>query len=187
MAERDSFRGAMRRMAATVCVLSTQHHGGRFGITVSSVASLTLEPPTLCFGVRRTSPFCQPMIDSGWLCVNVLSREQEAIGRVFATPPAGEHRFETGEWFIHDMVSETAVEAMVRLPCLVRAQANLVCRLDRTIAHGTHYLCLAEVEHVLAQDRIAPLLYCDGDYHELAPPSGQPPASAHHLSSRNRA
>lgn len=171
MAELDDFRSAMRRMAATFCALSTQHHGGRFGIPVSSVASLTLEPPTPCFGSRRASQLCQPMIESGRLCINVLTREQEVIGPAFATPPAGEHRFEAGERFIHDVTTATAKEATIRLP--------------RTIAHGTHYLCLAEVEHVSIQDRIAPLLYRDGDYHELAPPGQH--VSAQRLPPQSRA
>lgn len=187
MTMHDSFRNAMRRMATTVCVLSTQHRGSRFGITVSSVASLTLDPPTLCFGVRSASPFCQPMIDSRWLCVNVLSRKQEAVGRVFSTPPAGEHRFATGEWLMHKTADPASGEGVALLPCLVSAQANLVCRVDRTIPYGTHFLCVVDVRHVFIQDRIEPLLYCDGHYHELAASSRRSVNRPHPLSSQSGA
>jgi len=170
----DSFRNAMRRVAATVSVLSTQRDDRRFGITVSSVASLTMEPPTLCFGIHQASSFCEPLIETGWVCVNVLSREQEAVGRMFASAPAGEHRFRTGQWSEHEIEGQSSADAPPRLPRLLDAQANFACRLQRTIPHGTHLLCLAEVRHVAICERIEPLLYCDGAYHKLATGSREP-------------
>jgi flavin reductase len=165
----DSFRKAMRRVAATVSVLSTELNGRRFGITVSSLASLTLDPPTLCFGIHRGSSFCEPMIQTGWLCVNVLSCKQECVGRVFSTPPATDLRFETGRWSAYELAGISS-RSIIPLPCLDEAQANIICRLNRTIAHGTHLLCLADVKDIVLHDKVDPLLYCDGSYHELAVP-----------------
>jgi flavin reductase/cob(II)yrinic acid a,c-diamide reductase len=166
----DSFRKAMRRVAATVSVLSTELSGRRFGITISSLASLTLEPPTLCFGIHRGSSFCEPMTRSGWLCVNVLSCKQERVGRVFSMPPATDLRFETGRWSAYELAGMSSSCGIVRLPCLEEAQANIICRLSRTIEHGTHLLCLADVKDIVLHDKVEPLLYCDGSYHELAVP-----------------
>ncbi|MBW7970543.1 flavin reductase family protein [Bradyrhizobium sp. BR 10289] len=167
----EDFRSAMRRVAATVSVLSTELHGRRFGITVSSLASLTLEPPTLCFGLHRASSFCHPMIESGWVCVNVLSQAQESVGRAFATPPASEARFHAGRWSIYEARGRVPSHGCIRLPLLADAQANLVCRVTRAIEHGTHFLCLAEVAEVAIRDQVEPLLYCDGDYRQLAFPA----------------
>ncbi len=164
----DAFRIAMRRVATTVSVLSTRRGDQRFGLTVCSVMSLSMDPPTLCFSVHGHSSFRAPLVDAGWACVNVLAREQEAVGRAFSALPNGEPRFAIGIWADCEAGTDRAGDRPVRLPYLVGAQANLVCRLGRVIVHGTHVLCLAEVRHVRVSQKVAPLLYCDGGYRNLA-------------------
>jgi len=167
----DRFREAMRGVAATVSVLTTARGTARSGITVSSVMSLTLDPPTICFGLRQASPFCAEMATVGWVCVNVLSRRQEAVARAFATPPAGEHRFTAGDWTTIAAEAPQAGHPPVLLPILSGAQANLICRIDKTLAHGTHHLCVAEVVSVWLAEDVDPLVYCAGAYRACDTPA----------------
>ena len=46
MLEAD-FRKAMRTLTSAVCVVSTAHAGRRFGMTATSVTSLSAEPPSI--------------------------------------------------------------------------------------------------------------------------------------------
>ena len=78
MVETDRFREAMRRMASGVSVITTDGPAGRFGVTVSSLCSLSLEPPSVLACVHHLSPALRAVIENGVFCANVLCVESSA-------------------------------------------------------------------------------------------------------------
>ena len=56
----SDFRKAMRRLTSAVSVISTAHDGARHGITVTSVTSVSMTPPSILFCVNRASRLRQP-------------------------------------------------------------------------------------------------------------------------------
>ena len=91
---RDSFLEGMSRAATTVNVVTTDGPGGRAGVTVSAMSSVSADRPALLVCVHQASPACQAIKRNGRFCVNVLRAEQADISDRFA----GRHK-EGGDKF----------------------------------------------------------------------------------------
>ena len=149
-----NFRNAMRRLTSAVSVISTSHDGVRHGITVTSVTSVSMAPPSLLFCVNRTSRLHDPVIRSGRFCVNILHAHQIDIADAFSGRTHGSDRFLCGEWASDDD----------DVPFLIPAQANIFCEADAVSSYGTHSIVIGKVHHVAVRGQVAPLLYQDGQY-----------------------
>ncbi|HWV43545.1 flavin reductase family protein [Pseudorhodoplanes sp.] len=148
------FRTAMRRLTSAVSVISTVHEGVRHGITVTSVTSVSMTPPSLLFCVNRNSRLHDPVIRSGRFCVNILHAHQIEIADAFSGRTHGSDRFLCGEWASDD--NDT--------PYLIPAQANIFCEADAISSYGTHSIVIGKVLQVAVRGQVAPLLYQDGQY-----------------------
>jgi flavin reductase (DIM6/NTAB) family NADH-FMN oxidoreductase RutF len=80
----DELRVAMRRFPAGVAVLTVAVDGQRFGITVGSLVSLSLEPPLVSVSIGLQSSIYEPLRRAGRFAVNVLGEEQAAVAQHFA-------------------------------------------------------------------------------------------------------
>jgi flavin reductase (DIM6/NTAB) family NADH-FMN oxidoreductase RutF len=83
--EKDFFRQVMGQFTTGVTVVTTRSHEGLAGLTVNSFTSVSLDPPLvlICIDLYSTAlPFIRA---SGKFAVNVLTSEQEALSRCFAT------------------------------------------------------------------------------------------------------
>jgi flavin reductase (DIM6/NTAB) family NADH-FMN oxidoreductase RutF len=153
-----AFKAAMRRMAATVCVIAAAGPDGtRRGITASSVVSLSAEPPALLVAINTRSSLHEVVWEGSRLSINLLSRGQEAVARAFASLSVrGGARFDVGRWTDLDGV-----------PALEEAQAVLQCVVERVVGHSTHAVLFVTVHAVQVSAQVAPLLYLDGRYRSL--------------------
>lgn len=147
----QSFRSAMRRMAATVTIVSSSHKGARHGMTATAITSVSMEPPSLLVCVNRDASIHDPLWESGRFCINLLSQGQDEYCHVFSGREQGEARFDSGNWACSGGI-----------PYLVDAQANLFCRVDKRIAYGTHTIFIGLVDHAHFNEETRPLLYLDG-------------------------
>jgi flavin reductase len=148
------FKNAMRRLTSAVSVISTMHNGVRHGITVTSVTSVSMVPPSLLFCVNRTSRLHDPVIRSGRFCVNILQAHQMDIADAFSGRTPVADRFLCGEWASDDD----------EVPFLIPAQANIFCETDAISSYGTHSIVIGKVQRVVVGGQVAPLLYQDGEY-----------------------
>ncbi len=149
-----NFRKAMRRLTSAVSVISTQHNDIRHGITVTSVTSVSMTPPSLLFCINRAASLHDPVIRSGRFCVNILHAHQIDIADAFSGRVRGADRFLTGEWASDDD----------DVPYLIPAQASIFCETDAISSYGTHSIVIGKVHHVAVRGQVAPLLYQDGQY-----------------------
>ena len=150
----SDFRKAMRRLTSAVSVISTTHNDMRHGITVTSVTSVSMTPPSILFCVNRASRLHDPLICAGRFCVNILHAHQIDIADAFSGRLAGEERFLVGEW----------ASGGDDLPYLIPAQANIFCETDAISSYGTHSIVIGKVRQVAVRGQVAPLLYQDGNY-----------------------
>ena len=74
----------MRHFPAGVAVVTVAVDGQRFGITVGSLVSLSLEPPLVGVSVGLQSSIYEHLRRAGRFAVSVLSEEQTAIAQHFA-------------------------------------------------------------------------------------------------------
>ncbi len=153
------FRGAMRRVAATVTLITTTDAAGqRHGMVATAVSSVTMDPPTLLICVNRSASLYAPLIQHGQFCVNVLMASHHELVACFSGQKIGETRFDTGDW---------RLDGTTGLPYLHGAQCNLFCRVDRVTTVGTHSVIIAGVNAVQVSDDVVPLLYVDGGLRAL--------------------
>lgn len=150
---RNSFRSAMRGLAATVTIISTRDELGRFGMTATSVTSVSVEPPSLLVSVNREASIHDPLAAGGAFCVNVLGRGHEDHCFAFSGRKEGEERFDGGAW-----ADENG------LPFLRDARANLFCAVDATLPYATHTIFIGRVKQVVTREGVSPLVYLDGDF-----------------------
>ncbi len=146
------FKRAMRRLAATVTIVTTRHEGLRYGMAATAVTSVTADPPTLLVCVNRKAGIHTPISESGSFCLNLLGVSNRDLVAPFSGGAAGESRFVHGDWAENDE----------GLPYLRDAQACLFCVTRARLAHGSHSIIVGEVSDVRTFGEVQPLVYQDG-------------------------
>lgn len=154
------FRRAMRRMAATVTLLSTVGPDGRrHGMAATAVTSVTMDPPTLLVCINRSASIHDPLTARGAFGVNVLATGHEPLVGAFSGKLTGEDRFGLGPW---------TADPLTGLPLLADAQCALVCEVDQVTTVGTHSVVIARVVAARSRDAVSPLVYLDGGFASVA-------------------
>jgi flavin reductase (DIM6/NTAB) family NADH-FMN oxidoreductase RutF len=131
----DELRELMRRFPAPVAVVTAAVDDERYGLTVGSLVSLSLDPPLVGISVGRDSSSHEPIRKAGRFAVSILSGEQESVAQHFArsgVPPVA-------LWAgvdVHD--GEFG-------PRLEDALAWLDCRIWREYEAGDHTIFIGEV------------------------------------------
>ncbi|MFO1155830.1 MAG: flavin reductase family protein [Rhodospirillales bacterium] len=83
------FREGMSRFATGVCVVTTVDGDGvPAGVTISSFASVSLEPPLVLFCIGKTSTDLASWLEARHFSVNVLAAGQRAVCELFASHAA---------------------------------------------------------------------------------------------------
>ena len=153
-----SFKSAMRRLAATVTIITGGPPEQRGGFAATAVCSVTTEPPAVLVCVNRKASLHDSLSMGSLFCVNLLHDQHGELSSVFGgkVPPA--ERFNYGTWDHDD--SGTAY--------LSDAQANVFCVVDALMAYGTHTIVVGKVHHVRLHGEVAPLVYSDGKFVGIA-------------------
>lgn len=150
----DAFKGAMRRLASAVGVVTAKGPDGMTGMAATSITSLTMVPPAVLVCVNRTASLHACLSQGSLFNVNILSRHQRDVSAAFGGAVPRELRFTVGTW----------VPDHRGLPMLEEAQANLSCTVDAIMPYGTHSIVVGKVEAVRLSGDVAPLIYQDGSY-----------------------
>jgi len=150
------FRQVFRRHAAGVAVVTTDAGRGPAGVTVTSLASLSADPPLLSFNIAATASTWPHLRDAGSAVVHLLGAGHAELARTFATrgvdrfaAPTRWHRLPTGE------------------PVLDEAAAWLRIAIEHRHPAGGAHLVIGRIEEAGLSEAGGPLLYHDGTYHEL--------------------
>lgn len=151
----DEFRNALRKFASGVTIVTVAGDGELHGMTASSFASVSLEPPLVLVCLDRTSRTRELVAEAGAFAVNVLRGGGQETSRAFARP--GVKPFAT---IPHRAGGNGA-------PVLDEAIAVLECSTYRTFEAGDHDVVLGEVTAAFAAAG-DPLVYYDGAYRSLS-------------------
>ena len=154
MALDDDFRLAMRRLAATVNIVTIREGDRPMGMTATAVSSLAADPPSLLVCVNQTASMHNPLVEAQAFCINILHQDQHDVATVFSDRKMRDARFATGQW-------EHREDAP---PYLLDAQAVLLCERRQLITFATHTICIGAVSEIRLRDDIDPLLYVDGRF-----------------------
>jgi len=156
----DQFRMAMRRLVATVTIITAGDAQGRAGMVATAVMSMSAEPPSLAVGVNRGSGVWPIIQKTGRFSVNLLSSNHKGLVSTFSGKLHGEERFALGEWRLHHTEISYLDDAVV----------TLFCRVDGTLDYGTHTLFIGAVEDVLfSENETESLLWRNGSLANAVP------------------
>jgi len=147
----DGFKLAMRRLAATVTIVSTADDEGYHGLAATAVTSVSAAPPSVLACINRSASPSEVLIKRGRFAINILHADNAGLVPVFSGKIKGPERFKHGVWDHLDGV-----------PVLTDAQAVIVCTLAETLVFGTHTIVIGSVDAVRIREDINPLIYQDG-------------------------
>ncbi len=141
---------AIAQHVSSVCVITTEVNGERFGLTATAVSSVSADPPRLLVCINKSGLTHDHIISAGHFAVNVLGENQDDIAKIFAgMRGAKKDRFETGDW----------TSSVTGSPVLRNASASFDCRLVEIIDQSTHSVMFGEVVATAKQTGHDPLLY----------------------------
>lgn len=152
------FADALGQYAAGVCLLTVRDGIDDVGTTVSSVMSVSAEPPLVAVGLSADGYPAEVLEEVGRCGLTVLAAEHAIVASRFSSSgrPSARHLLGSVLW-----TRAPASDAMV----LSGGLAALDCRLDRLIEAGDHVLALLVVEEVVSVDASAtPLIRHRGRY-----------------------
>ncbi len=151
----EELREVMRRFPAPVAVVTTELDRERFGLTVGSLVSLSLDPPLVGISIGKDSSSHEPIRRAGGWAVSLLAGSQTAVAQHFArkgVPPVA-------LWVGVD------VREGSRGPLLEGALGWLECRTESEHEAGDHTVFVGHVESIVLGTPADGLVYRGGDYH----------------------
>jgi flavin reductase (DIM6/NTAB) family NADH-FMN oxidoreductase RutF len=157
--ERDRFITAMRQVASSVTVVTTDGAAGRHGATVSAFNSLSADPPSVLICLRSDSRIARAVVENGSYCVNVLPDTCSDMAGRFAGAQDAElaDRFDGIDLVASDM----------KCPVLAGSTA-FHCTLGQSVEQGSHLILIGHVTQIF-EGGASPLAYMDGRFHRVLP------------------
>jgi 4-nitrophenol 2-monooxygenase / 4-nitrocatechol 4-monooxygenase, reductase component len=146
-----AFRQVIGRFMSGVVVITATHQGERRGMTVSAIASLSLDPPMIVTCLNAASATQEVIRRAGAFAVNILAEDQEQLAGIFARP--GAEPFPDLPW----------EPGITGAPLLAGALAVLECRIAQEVRGGSHRVLLAHVVRASAGEG-SPLAYFRGRF-----------------------
>jgi flavin reductase (DIM6/NTAB) family NADH-FMN oxidoreductase RutF len=150
------FRGAMRHLAGGVSVVTVGHGNDITGMTVTSVSSLSVDPPTLIVSINRGASSWPLLRRHGCFGVNILTADQLDVAERFSGKGGlkGADRFIDAQW-------TTGVSGV---PLLEAALAAIDCEVEEIVERHSHAIVIGRVLDIRLSSRSAALAYWQGKY-----------------------
>jgi flavin reductase (DIM6/NTAB) family NADH-FMN oxidoreductase RutF len=147
----------MSHFASGITVITTRYGEGDqiWGMTANSFISLSLDPPLVLVAVDRRNSMVEYIQQGQCFAINILTTEQEAISRQFATRGP------------KDFSGLTLTVAETGAPILADVLAYLDCRVTQVVPGGDHDIFIGEVVAGAIHEG-HPLLFYNNRYTRLA-------------------
>ncbi len=155
MTSPNEFKHAMRHLPTGVTIVTSLKDGEPRGLTLSSFASVSLDPPALLVCVNRDARSYLYISSSRIFCVNVLAGEQRHLAERFAGK-VRERQFDEIEYGTD----------VTGAPVLAGAIAHFDCQVADEHHVGSHSIFVGNVVSCTARAG-SPLGYFNGGYHDF--------------------
>ncbi|WP_328545522.1 flavin reductase family protein [Streptomyces platensis] len=154
------FREALSRHPAGVVVITSVLGERRAALTVTSFTSASASPPLVSFYLKKDSSGRPVLLGAEWFAVNLLVSSHRDVAARCAM--SGVDRFSPADAWS---------DGPFGLPLLKGATAHLVCRREKVVEVGDHFLIVGGVTEVSKRELGRPLLYCGRSYADLCQPN----------------
>ena len=148
------FKLAMSHFASGVTIVTTEHDGKPYGMTVASFASLSLRPPLVLICIEKSVKSHDVIAASRLFGVSILSEKQADISGRFATRM--EEKF----------AGVATRRGTLGVPLIDGALCSIECRVHSQFQGGDHTIFVGEVVESHVADG-KPLVYFRSGYHNL--------------------
>jgi flavin reductase (DIM6/NTAB) family NADH-FMN oxidoreductase RutF len=142
----DTFRDVISNLITAVSIISTQRGDERFGVTASSVTSLSLSPASILVCLNQRLAIADVISETGVFAVNILGEEHGHLATQFSQNH--EDKFRGTNLTTGDLGN----------PVLSDALAHLECRLVERKDFASHAIFIAQIESASYRDG-SPLAY----------------------------
>jgi len=155
----EKLRHAMRAWTTGVAIVTSTYEDERYGMTVNSFTSISLEPPLVSVTLKRLTHTHDLVVKSGLFAVTILNSEQKELSDRFAGKlPNVTNRFDSVE------TANLSIDA----PIFKDGMAYFNCRVVNSIPVGENTLFIAEVIATHGDGEGEPLVYHNREYWKLA-------------------
>ncbi|UPK02852.1 flavin reductase family protein [Bradyrhizobium sp. 170] len=146
----------MRHLTGGVSVITAGRGRDISGMTVTSVSSLSVDPPALIVSINREASSWPLVKRYGFFGVNILTSDQIDIAERFTGKGGlrGADRFAGARW----MTCASGV------PLLVGSLAAVDCEVEDIVERHSHAIVIGRVLDVAVSTRTAALAYWQGRY-----------------------
>jgi len=148
------FKLAMSHFASGVTVVTTEHEGKPFGMTVAAFSSLSLHPPLVLICIEKTVKTHDAIAGAGKFGVSILNSKQTDVSNRFAS--RSEDKFAGTE----------IVQGELDVPLIGGAITQLSCRVSDRLEGGDHTIFVGEVVDAKTEEG-EPLVYFRSGYREI--------------------
>ena len=150
------FRNAMRQLTGGVSVITAGRGREISGMTVTSVSSLSVDPPALIVSINREASSWPLVKRYGFFGVNILTADQVDIAERFT----GKGGLKGADRFIGDQWTT----GPSGVPLLASALAAIDCEVEDIVERHSHAIVIGRVLDVTVSPRTAALAYWQGQY-----------------------
>jgi len=155
----EDLRRTMRHWVTGVSIVTSLFDGVRHGMTVNSLASISLDPPVILVTLQHDTRTYRLVTDSRIAGITILSAEQADLSDRFAGKvPEHADRFEGVDTFTWKTGA----------PLIVGGLAYLDCRVASTHPLPLSTLFILDVIAARPSEKDKPLVYFDRLYHGLS-------------------
>lgn len=155
----EDFKKAMSGLPGGVAIVTTSGPDGHHATTVSSLCSLSLDPPMVMLALANDSSLLSKVRSSGRLGINVLADHQTDAATVCAR--RDEDKMSHVDWYLHR-----------DLPRIPGCGVWLRCDIAQEFPGGDHTILTAEVLEADIDSSASPTIYFDRTFRTLSPTSG---------------
>jgi flavin reductase ActVB len=159
--DEETFKTAMRSLAAGVVMVIAQRGDRLWGLTISACCSISASPPQVLISLADDASCREAILDTGRFGLSVLRDDQRHLAELGAVPGGPKYV----DAFCQDAGSDR------RTTMIAGALVHVDCTVARVFEVSDHTILIGNVEAVVSPQREGgPLLYFDRTFHALGEP-----------------
>lgn len=148
------FKKLLSAFPTGVSVITYSHNNKNHGITISSLASLSLSPQLISFSINKQSSRYNNLLDCEYYNVNILSESQEKISKLFVNK---DYTQEKSNLYLDKSKASKA-------PIISGCICYIECKKETIYDGGDHSIFISKVMGGELLSNEGPLLYFRGKY-----------------------
>ncbi|GFO72227.1 flavin-dependent trigonelline monooxygenase, reductase component [Bathymodiolus japonicus methanotrophic gill symbiont] len=153
----QEFKDTLKLWASGVSVVTAQSEDEKLGMTATSFASVSMDPPQILVCLNETTETGAAILQNKKFAVNILTSEQQQVSNQFAGGSSMDERFKNVVWH----------KGELGVPVLDESLAIMECTVVHQFKAGTHWVVVGEIQHNQCNTG-GPLLYFNSAYQQVA-------------------